>query len=258
LGTKLETITPVFAAVDHYWSGLSFGASVNGYSNNVAVGQLVLDEGAESEFNFHAIQATGVTNAIYVDLLDLSQCPDFLDPEVLTIDTNFFIYYAAVKLPASFTVPPNTNGIPQEAEEFLNGQLGGHLVWVSGFAGPNSSVYALVNGKSVLVNKALRYSKIIDSNGNGIPNYYDANPFDVPFVLSGSVVPANPPPAGAFAISWKAAANTTYQVQYATNLFPAVWLPLQNYTNSTPNAVSATVWDTNAASGHRYYRVSHP
>jgi hypothetical protein len=256
LGTKLETLTPVFAAVDHYWSGLNLGASVNGYTNNAAVGQLVLDEGAGSEFNFHA---TGATNAIYVDLLDLSQCPDFLDPDVLTIDPNFVIYYAAVKLPSSFVVPPNASGIPQEAEEYLNGQLGGHLVWVSGFAGPNSSVYALVNGKSVLVNKALRYSKIIDSNGNGIPNYYDLNPFDPPpVVLSASVVQGNTPPTGPFTISWTAAPSTIYLVQYSTNLSPAVWMPLLSYTNVTSSNLVVTVRDTNALSGQRFYRVSHP
>jgi hypothetical protein len=256
LGTKLETTTPVFAAVDHYWSGVNLGTSPYGYTNNEAVGQLVLDEGTDSEFLFHA---TGVTNAIYVDLLDLSQCPDFLDPDVLTIDPNFFIYYAAIKLPASFTVPANTNGISQEPEEYMNGQFGGHLRWVSGFAGPNSSVDVLINGQTVKVNQALRYSKIIDSNGNGIPNYYDPNPFNVPpVVLSGLVVTNSPPPAKKFAISWPAAANTVYQVQYSTNLFPASWLPLQNYTNNTPNSVIVTVWDTNAISGQRYYRVSHP
>jgi len=255
LGTALKTITPEFVAVDHYWSGLDLGASNLGYTNNEAVGQLVLDEGTDSEFIFHA---NSTSNAIYVDLLDLSQCPDFLDPDVLTIDPNFVIYYAAVKLPSSFTVPPNTNGIPQEAEEYLNGQLGGHLVWVKSFAGPNSSVDVLINGQTVLVNKALRYSKIIDSNTNGIPNFYDPNPFDAPFVAQGALVQNNPPPAQKFAISWTAAPNMVYQVQYSTNFSAASWSPLLSYTNSASTSVLVTVWDTNAPSGQRYYRVSHP
>jgi hypothetical protein len=255
LGTALETITPMFAAVDHYWPGLDLGASNIGYTNNEAVGQLILNEGTDSEFIFHG---TSTSNAIYVDLLDLSQCPDFLDPDVLTIDPNFVIYYAAVKLPSSFTVPPNTNGIPQEAEEYLNGQLGGHLVWVNSFAGPNSSVDVLINGQTVLVNTALRYSKIIDSNGNGIPNYYDPNPFNPTLVLSGSLVPNNPSPAKKFAISWMAAPGTAYLVQFSTNYGPAIWSPLLSYTNTGSTSVVATVWDTNAPSGQRFYRVSHP
>jgi hypothetical protein len=254
LGTKLETITPVFAAVDHYWAGLDRGNSPAGYTNNEAVGQLALNEGTASEFIFHA---PGASNAIYVDLLDLSQCPDFLDPDVLTIDPNFVIYYAAVTLPSSFVVPPNTNGIPQQPEEYLNGKLGGHLVWVSGFAGPNSSVDVLINGQTVQVNKALRYSKIIDSNGDGTPNYYDLNPFNPVVILSGSMAPGSPPPIGAFAVSWTAAPHSIYQVQYSTTMIPSSWSLLQNYTNNNSSSVAVTIWDTNAPAGQRYYRVSH-
>jgi len=255
LGTALETITPVFAAVDHYWSGVDRGASSIGYTNNEAVGQLILNEGSDSSFLFHA---TGASNAIYVDLLDLSKCPDFLNPDVLTIDSNFVIYYAAAKLPPTFTVPPNTNGVPQEPEEFLNGQLSGHLVWVNSFAGPNSSVDVLINGQTVSVNKALRYSKIIDSNGNGIPNYYDPNPFNPAVILSGAMVQSNTPPVKKFAVSWTAAPNTVYQVQSSTTFISPNWTPLLNYTNSAASNVVVTVWDTNALSGQRFYRVSHP
>jgi hypothetical protein len=255
LGTSIETITPVFAGVDHYWSGTNAGPSSVGYTNNEAVGKLILNEGSDSEFLFHA---TSASNAIYVDLLDLSQCPDFLDPTVLTIDPNFVIYYAAAKLPPTFTIPPNTNGIPQEPEEFLNGQLGGHLVWVSSFAGPNSSVDVLINGQTAQVNKALRYSKIIDSNSNGIPNYYDLNPFNPSLVVSGSVGQTNQVSAKQFAISWTAVPNTVYQVQSSTSFISASWTPLLNYTNSASTNVVVTVWDTNALSGQRFYRVSHP
>jgi len=120
-------------------------------------------------------------------------------------------------------------------------------------------VDVLINGQTVQVNKALRYSKIIDSNGNGIANYYDSNPFNLPpAVLFGSMATNNPPPGNKFAISWTAAANTVYQVQYSTNIAPAVWTPLLSYTNSAPNSVGVTVWDTNALARQRFYRVSHP
>ena len=256
LGTKLVTTTPLFASVSHFWSGLDLGAFPAGYNNNTAVGQLVLKEGGGSQFIF---SATTSSNALYADLLDLSLCPDFLDPDTLTIDPNFVIYYAAVKLPPGFTVPPNTNGIAQQPEEYLNGLFGGHLRWVSSFAGPNSSVDVLINGQTVQVNKALRLSKIIDSNGNGIPNFYDLNPFDAPpVVVSGAVVTNNPPPASKFAISWTAVSGVGYQVQYSTNLSPTVWTPLQNYTNFNPSSMVVTVYDTNSAAGRRFYRVSRP
>ena len=110
LGTALETITPMFASVEHFWPGLDLGASNIGYTNNEAVGQLILDEGFDSQFIFHA---TSTSNAIYVDLLDLSQCPDFLDPDVLTIDPNYVIYYAAVNLAVIVQVPPIPMAFPR-------------------------------------------------------------------------------------------------------------------------------------------------
>src|SRR6266699_1181946 len=62
----------------------------------------------------------------------------------------------------------------------------------------NNSVDVIINGVTVAVNSALRFSKIIDSNGNGIPNFYDPNPFDVnPLKLTASLVQSNRPPANA-------------------------------------------------------------
>ena len=138
--------------------------------------------------------------------------------------------------------------------------MNGHLRWVNSFAGPNSSVDVVSNGVTIVVNRALRYSKIIDSNGDGVPNYYDPYPFSTsaPFVVGGAMVQTNPPTAKAFAISWTAAPNTVYQVQYGTNIFPGNWLPLLNYTNNAASSNAVTVWDTNASSNQRFYRVSHP
>jgi hypothetical protein len=120
-------------------------------------------------------------------------------------------------------------------------------------------VDVLINGHTAQVNKALRLSKIIDSNGNGIANYYDLNPFDAPpVIVSGAVVTNNPPPATSFAISWTAVAGAVYQVQYSTNLSPTVWTPLQNYTNFSSSSVNVTVYDTNSVAGRRFYRVSRP
>jgi hypothetical protein len=118
-------------------------------------------------------------------------------------------------------------------------------------------VDVLVNGQTVSVNSALRYSKIIDSNGDGIPNYYDTNPFGVPaFSVSGSLVQTNQPPARVFAISWKAAPTTVYQVQFTTNLISQNWQTIMSYTNSTTTNQTVTIWDTNVLSGQRFYRES--
>lgn len=310
LGTAITSEAFNGAEVDYVWAGVDRGATNNaGYTNNVALGTLLLSPVGTSRypalFYFSSPDPTNAY-ALYVDLLNLSQITNLT--EMLGTDPNFVIYYAAAKLPPAITVL-NSNGvpqqevetnnplngqnyyvianggsgqIPQEAEEALNGQLNGHLRWVNSFAGPNSSVdvIIMVNGQPVTfsVNKALRYSLIIDSNTNGIPNGLDPYPFSTP--PAGSVpqltltvsltplpgqsstnsaqsqpIPSSPPVA---ALSWLAAPNTVYQVQYSTNLAPGGWQPLLNYTNTASTNVAVMVWDTNAVSGQRFYRLSHP
>ena len=63
----------------------------------------------------------------------------------------------------------------------------------------------------------------------------------------------------AMAITWMAASNTIYQVQYATNLPTASWSPLLTYTNGSSANQLITIWDTNApaASSKRFYRVGY-
>ncbi len=283
LGTAITGNAYNGAEVDYLWSGQDFGAVVAGYSNNVALGQLILSpQGVASFPPLFYFSGASVSNALYVDLLDLSQVTNL--EEMLQTDPNLVIYYAAAKLPPAITVL-SSNGIPQlevetnnllngqsyyvianggsgqvpqEAEEVLNGKLGGHLRWVGSFAGPNSSVDVIVNGQTVAVNRAARYSLVIDSNGNGIPNGLDPSPFNtVPVVLTGSLV-QTPPPARKFAITWLAQTNLPYQVQYTLSLLGTNWLPLLHYTNTASTNITVTVWDTNAVSSQRFYRVSHP
>jgi hypothetical protein len=283
LGTALTSEAFNGAEVDSVWAGQDYGPTPAGYSNNVELGQLILSpQGASSFPAFFFFSGATTGNALYVDLLDLSHITNL--SEMLGTDTNIVIYYAAAKLPPAITVL-SSNGVPQqavetnnalngqsyyvianggsgqvpkEAEELLNGQLGGHLRWVPAFAGPNSSVDVIINGQTVAVNQALRYSLSIDSNGNGIPNGLDPNPFDsIPVVLTGSLV-QTPPPTRKFAITWLAQTNLPYQVQYTANLSGTNWLPLLNYTNTGATNATVTVWDTNALSSQRFYRVGHP
>jgi hypothetical protein len=254
LGTTLRCTAPRFNAVVHTWAGEDRGTNAAGYSNNVAIGTLVL--GLSDIYCQHYFQGTGAHNGLYVDVLDLRAVTSIARlQDQIAMDPSAVVYFAAAKL--GFTPPPNAYGIAQEPEEYLDGQFGGHLRWVRSYAGPNSSVAVLINGQTVMVNKALRNSKIIDSNGDGLPNYYDSNPFGVPApMLTAAIVPANPSPAKAVAISWLAAPNTVYQVEYTTNMLPANWQPLMKYTNSAATSTTVTIFDTNApASVHRFYRL---
>ncbi len=256
LGTTLQStaLNVPYAWIGHVWAGQDRGLGAAGYSTNVAVGRLVLATyGPNPLFYF---SGTGVSNALYADYLDLSQLTDYANQ--IQIDPSLTIYYAAASL--GFT-PPLTNEVAQQPEEYLDGQFDGHLRWVRDFAGPNSSVDVVINGnQTIQVNRALRNSKIIDSNGDGIPNFYDLTPFDEPaFLLRGSLLQTNQPPGKAFLVSWTAVSNTVYQVEFTTNLPPANWQPLVKYTNNAPTNRTVTIWDTNGPAGfiQRFYRVGH-
>ena len=248
LGSTFISQAPDFAYPTHTWAGEDRGASPAGYANNVAIGQLVLSAiGLDPYFTF---SGTGSQNGLYTDLLDLTSLgADYTN--ALQIDPNLTIYYAAAQLGVT---PPASNGVPQSPEEYLNGQFGGRLRWVPGYAGPNSSVDVIINGQTVKVNQALRNSRITDSDGDGIPNYSDPTPFDS-LVLTGAM-----PVPQAFTISWKALPNVAYKVEYTTNSALSNWQTLTRYTNNGPTQVTATVLDTNAAPGsvRKFYRVSYP
>jgi hypothetical protein len=256
LGTTFQSQPPNFVEADHTWAADDRGVSAAGYANNQAIGKLILSP--QSIDPLHAplffFSGTGATNGLYVDLLDLSALQTNY-ANMMLIDPSLTIYYAAAK--TGFTPPPNIAGIPQEPEEFLDGQFGGHLRWVNTFAGPNSSVDVIINGVTVAVNRALRFSKIIDSNGNGIPNFYDPNPFSaVPLTVTASLKPANPPPASALAVTWNAAPQTAYQVEFTADIVHPNWQPLCQCTNSLATPSMLTIWDTNAPAGiQRFYRV---
>lgn len=245
LGTTLISTAPNFALVNHVWAGRDDGVNISGYSNNVAVGVLSLSpDGFDPLFEF---SGTGAANGLYVDLLDLSQLTDYTNQ--LQIDPNLTIYYAAVALNSS-----PTNG--QSNEEYLDGQFGGRLRWVPGFAGPNSTTNVTINGNQVIsVNLGLRNSSVLDSDADGIVNGLDASPFDGVTITS---IKRNASPTG-YLLTWNAAPATLYRVEARTNLTTAAWTTL--FTTVSTNVVtgSYSVLDTNTAPAGvtRYYRVTY-
>jgi len=250
LGTTVNTVAPAFAEVDHVWAASDVGAVPAGFQNNTALGRLTLAPGL-NEANFPPLfffAGTGGGNALYVDLLDLSKLADYQNE--IQINPDLVIYFAAANL--SFTPPP-TNGVPLQPEEYLDGQFGGHLRWVKNFAGPNSSVAVIINDVSVLVNRGLRNSLLIDSDGDGIPNGLDPFPFNnPPFVAK---LATQQPPLTAV-LSWNGIAHKVYSVQAATNLLSPNWQTVMYYTNSASTNGTVTVqFPLPAGSARQFYRV---
>ncbi len=239
LGTRLTSTAAIFRAVSHLWAGENRSVSNDGYSNNTALGRLILDGAFSTLFTFSGVSVTN-TNGLYVDFLELrGNATNF--STALQIDPNLIVYFADASLPV----------------DKLNGALGGRLRWVSTFAGPNSSVLVTnsVTSQTFLVNRALRNSTTIDSDADGVVNALDAYPFD-PVAVSLVVEPmpslGSPAPSAAF-LSWPAAANTTYRIECKKTL-NGPWQFVANYTHG-PKVGIATVMDPVSTNAGCFYRV---
>lgn len=265
LGTTFRSVLPNWLLIDHTWAGVDRGASAAGFENNLALGGLTIIGGtAKDPLAFFKGVQPG--SALYVDVLDLSDLADNWD-DFIDIAPDFTIYYGAVRV--GFTPPSLPNGVAQTPEEYLDGQFGGRLRWVRDYAGAGSSVAVAVNGATVFMNAGLRNSQVIDSDQDGVPNYFDATPLGGSTPASVAAITLKPalasftnpnlpnqPVQNAFSVTWTAAPNTAYQIEVATDLVQGDWQPLSLYTNNTLKPQTATISDTNMPSfSQRFYRV---
>jgi adhesin HecA-like repeat protein len=236
-GTEIDLTTAQFVNVVNVSAAEDRGATVAGFSNNAAIGRLVVTTGFDGLQTF---AGTGISNALYVDFLNLAWTTTAAIEANMAFAPNLVMYFADSNVPA----------------EQLDGLFGGHLQWVRDFAGPNSSVDVILpNGQTIQVNRSLRNSTTIDSDSDGIPNGLDPSPFDNLVLAAVSVV--NQPSPNTVALSWKAAAGSVYDVQYASSFDSTDWQTLTTFTNSEPVNRTVTVYDPSAASAtqQRFYRL---
>lgn len=255
LGSSFHSVAPKFQEVRHFWAGEDRGATKAGFSNNAAIGRLVLTDDVDTLHRFsgtgsangldveldgysHGHPQTG--NGLYVDFLELSAGIQNDLAGTIQIDPNLTIYFADANVPV----------------EDLDGELGGRLRWVKEFAGPNSSVdVALSSGRTVKVNRGLRQSRIIDSDADGVANAFDLDPFSGIRIAKIEVTRATPSNA---LISFEAAANTTYILEFTTTLFPPSWQFLSTFVNDSDSNRVVTLTDTVPSTAkQRYYRVRY-
>ena len=253
LGTTIFCTAPgPSKQVVNTWAGQDYGVSTAGYTNNAALGQLILDAvGANSSFKFNG---TGVSNALYVDDLNLlDSATNFNGSQVsaLNISANMVIYYAQAMV----------NGA--SVAEKLNHLNGNHLRWVAAYAGHFSSTNIVYpDGTTNTFNAALAQSSDIDSDGDGIPNGSDPTPFFVSSQMHLTLTVTNKPPLTAL-LTWDSIPSATNTVDYRTNLVLGNWLPLT--TNISPSLVppaggwpitnKITIAVTNNPSVPHFYRV---
>src|SRR6185369_13011163 len=110
---------------------------------------------------------------LYVDFLQIGPGLTNELASKVQIDPNLVIYFADSNVPV----------------EQLDGTFDGHLRWIRDFTGPNSSVDVIfcTNGvaTTVKMNRHVRNSTTIDSDGDGIPNLFDPYPLNDDALCSG-------------------------------------------------------------------------
>ncbi|MCP5516902.1 MAG: hypothetical protein H7A45_06540 [Verrucomicrobiales bacterium] len=234
LGTTVRLQAPQYQLVTSTWAAEDRGASALGYQDNAAVGRLVLSPASQATLE---LRGTGAKNAMYVDYLEIAPSVQGDLENALSIDPGLTVYFAD----ANMAYDELTNAFP------------GRLVWVSDFVGPFSQVEVLLNsGRSVMVNRGLRESPEIDSDGDGIANKSDISPFDgaeiTDFRLDGDTL----------ILTWRAAAHTTYRVEAVESLPGEDWAVVREYEHAADDTAEVSIEDVMpAGSRERYYRVTY-
>lgn len=238
LGTTVTNIAPHNKTIYNVWAGTDYGLSPRGYTNNLAIGHLVLDSRTTNIQPPVAFVFSGATSsnafALYVDLLELKNGAAFgnntnsFNFPWLKINTNMMVYFAQATI-NGMSVAEDIDNASQ------NGANGGRLRWVYSYAGylsSTNSYYTNVDGTVTtnVVNAALAASNKIDSDGDGQVNSQDGTPFFVPQEFNFTAIPTNHPPKS-IRLQWTTIPNATNFVYYTTNLLATNWLAFTNFSN---------------------------
>lgn len=245
LGTTITSMAPTNKGIVHLWAGQDRGYSVAGFSNNTAIGHLVLDAlGAaplNGRFTFNGASAS---NAMYVDEIEFKDYSTNTSPgggslnmNGITFNPNLVIYYAQAILNGASIAERLNKGNTNNGVNNLTS----HFRWVPAYAGYFSSTN-LINpdGTTNTVNKALAESGSIDSDGDGIVNNADSTPFFQSSQINLTAFLTNVPPQKV-KIVFQTIPGATNFVYYATNLNTPNWQPFTNFNNYYWNSANLAV-----------------
>lgn len=241
LATTITNSAPPDSEIQNLWAGQDRGCDPRGYDNNAALGQLVLNGGEGSTFYFNA---PGVSNALYVDVLELRGATAVRDTAGnfpgIEIAPNMKIYFADARV----------DGV--SVAEKMNGKNNGRLCWISSYTGFLSSTNMIYpDGTTNVVNLALAQSCNLDSDQDGLVNCADLTPVLAPSQIRLRLTtPATP--TNRVQLAWQTLGGAMNRVEYLTDLSAPAWQPLTNFVSGASG--TATASDVRGT-GPRFYRV---
>lgn len=188
--TVVTNTATVLQGVPNWWAGEDRGATNSGYTNNAALGKMVLSGAANSFFIFYP---AGASNALYVGTLELTGSAALTNATGNLINVGVApgmkIYYRYLRL----------NGV-SVSPALLNGKNDGAFNFVSTYTGPDIATL---------------------SSGNSVPTIYDNNP-DLK-VTSGN------PLGSSVIVSWNTIGGATNRLYYKNSIADPQWVELVNF-----------------------------
>ncbi|MBI1176027.1 hypothetical protein GC207_01155 [bacterium] len=231
-----------FREVNHKWAGEDRGLDPAGYTNNAALGTLVLDGQYLSTFTFDTVDGN---NALYVKYLQLNNyATNWAD--AIRIKPGMKIYYGNLQFGTNVIAPTSLDGFFADA-----GAPDGRLRYLPAPIGDTVTV-SLDSGEVISVTKGLIESSIVDSDGDGIVNSLDSTPFGQ-IKVDVSYVGGDEPKA---VVSWNGAPRTTYELQVKDDITQSQWQTITNFTTYSDQR-RINIDDPDGGGGHRFYRVNY-
>lgn len=233
---RISLVAQPFQEVEFYWPGEDKGPATSAF-DGASIASLDIDAGRFSGIRF---VRTGAQNALYVRSLNLTT-------NVVATNGATVVLLVDLAIPPGFTIYFGSANVDAAGLELASG---GRFKYVD-FRDAALSPMVAVAGRSGLVPRSLRYSTIIDSDGDGIVNAFDSNPFDG-VVQSAQVVDDG---SKGFHVTWEAAPWQSYSVQYTSELSSG-WTTLKKVSN--PSNSNQTLWirdPITEGSTMRAYRV---
>jgi hypothetical protein len=214
LGTEIRATVTDFESQRIHWPAEDRGATVGGFTDNAAIGRLILSNGNLSRFLFGGNEGGG--NAIYIDYLEFIGLEEDDIGEnslpVMVIEEGYTVYFAAANVPA----------------ELLDGLYDGRLRWVKEFPGHNSSMplYLAPLDKTIRVNRSFRQSILFDTDDDGTANGFDLTPFGggLPDITAVTRAEGNK-----VALEWMGIPGSLYRIEFKADVEQAKWQLLKEH-----------------------------